>query len=145
VGELTDDALWAVVAQSQHGVLATIGPTGLPQLSNVYYVPDPAERAIRISTTTTRAKGRNLGRDPRCALHVAGSDFFNFVVADCDARLAVAASPGDPATDELYAIQAVFNGDKDRPAFDEAVIAEHRVAVTLTVGRLYGLIHSSAT
>ena len=57
---------------------------------------DIVERA-----TAVRVKGRNLLRDPRAALHVAGRDFFNFAVAECDVVVAEAKTPGDAATDEL--------------------------------------------
>jgi PPOX class probable F420-dependent enzyme len=77
----TADELWALVAGSQQGTLATIKSDGAPQMSNVLYVPDSASRAIRISTAAGRAKSRNLARDPRAALHVAGDDFWNYAVA----------------------------------------------------------------
>jgi PPOX class probable F420-dependent enzyme len=134
------DALWEIVAGSRHGILATIGADGMPQLSNVYYVADLTHRVVRISTMTARTKGRNLLRDPRAALHVPGRDFFNFAVAEGDVTLAVATDPGDPATDELYAVHAVFNGEEERPAFDHRVIADQRMIVRLTVTKVYGLV-----
>ncbi len=136
----TPDELWNLIAGSQHGILATIGPTGAPHLSNVYYVPDRVERMVRISTTAVRVKGRNLLRDPRATLHVPGRDFFNFAVAECNVVIAEAKTPGDAATDELYEVHAVFNGAAERPAFDERVIADRRIVARLVVTRLYGLI-----
>ena len=140
VSSPTPDELWSVIAGSQHGILATIGPTGTPHLSNVYYVPDRVERVVRISTTAVRVKGRNLLRDPRAVLHVPGHDFFNFAVAECDVVVVEAKTPGDAATDELYEVHAVFNGAADRPAFDERVIADRRMVARLAVTRLYGLV-----
>ena len=64
----------------QQGVLATIKADGAPQLTNVLYVADPATRVVRVSTTADRAKGRNLARDPRAALHVSGEDFWHYAV-----------------------------------------------------------------
>jgi PPOX class probable F420-dependent enzyme len=139
------DVLWAVIAGSREGVLATIGPTGAPHLSNVYYVPDPDQRVIRISTTATRAKGRNLERDARASLYVAGADFFNYTVAEGEMALAVAKELGDPATDELHAVHSVFNGESERPAFDERMIADGRLVARLTVRHLYGLVHPQPT
>ncbi|HSA51026.1 MAG TPA: pyridoxamine 5'-phosphate oxidase family protein, partial [Yinghuangia sp.] len=101
----SQEALWEMVAGAREGVLATIGRDGLPHLSNVYYVPETGpdgSRIIRISTTTVRAKGRNLLRDPRAVLHVAGRDFFNFTVAEGTVSLGEAKVPGEPAIDELY-------------------------------------------
>jgi PPOX class probable F420-dependent enzyme len=135
------DALWEVVVGSREGVLATIGVTGFPHLSNVYYLPDPDERVIRISTTSTRVKGRNLERDSRASLYIPGQDFFNYTVAEGDVTLAVAAELGDPATDELHQVHSVFNGQAERPAFDHRMIADGRLVARLTVTKLYGLVH----
>jgi len=139
------DALWAIVAGSREGVLATIGADGLPHLSNVYYVPDGGDGCdggiIRMSTTAGRAKGRNLLRDPRAVLHVRGADFFNFVVVEGDVDLAVAGSPGDAATNELYAVDSTFNGASERPAFDHRMIEDRRMIVRLAVTKVYGLVH----
>lgn len=72
----TAERLWQLVASRAQGVLATINKDGSPQLSNVLYVPDAADRLVRISTTADRVKARNLRRDPRAVLHVAGDDFW---------------------------------------------------------------------
>jgi PPOX class probable F420-dependent enzyme len=133
-------ALWDIIAGNQRGILATIGPEGMPHLSNVYYVADPTRRVVRISTTTGRVKGRNLQRDPRAALHVPGHDFFNFAVGEGDVTFTIATDRGDPATDELYEVHSVFNGEAERPAFDHRVIADGRMIVRLAVTKLYGLV-----
>jgi len=78
--------------------------------TNVHFVPDRTERLVRISTTAVGVKGRNLLRDPRATLHVPARDFFNFAVAECDVVVVEAKTPGDAATDELYEVDAVFNG-----------------------------------
>ncbi|WP_436789103.1 PPOX class F420-dependent oxidoreductase [Yinghuangia sp. YIM S10712] len=139
----SQEALWEMVAGAREGVLATIGRDGLPHLSNVYYVPETGpdgSRIIRISTTTVRAKGRNLLRDPRAVLHVAGRDFFNFTVAEGTVSLGEAKVPGEPAIDELYSVDRVFNGEQERPAFDEKMIRDHRMIVRIDVTKLYGLV-----
>ena len=46
-----DGELLGLIAGSRQGVLATIAADGRPQLSNVLYVWDAAERTARISTT----------------------------------------------------------------------------------------------
>lgn len=138
----TREKLWEIVAGHREGVLATIGDDGLPHLSNVYYIPD-GQRApvIRISTTATRTKGRNLMREARAVLHVPGPNFFNFAVVEGQVGFALAASPGDPAVDELYAVYAAFNGEAERPMFDQKMIRDRRMIVRIEVTRLYGLVH----
>ncbi len=54
----------------KRGVLTTIRRDGRPQLSNIMFVPKGAE--LLISITNDRAKTKNLRRDPRAALYVAG-------------------------------------------------------------------------
>jgi PPOX class probable F420-dependent enzyme len=140
----TAGQLWQLVAGRGQGVLATINSDGSPQLSNILYVPDPAERVVRISTTADRAKARNLARDPRAALHVAGENFWQYAVAHGTADLSpVAATPGDPSTDELFAVHSVFYGGLDRAAFDAEMVANKRLVVTLRVTRLRGVMTSS--
>ncbi|GAA0936855.1 TIGR03618 family F420-dependent PPOX class oxidoreductase [Actinocorallia libanotica] len=134
--------LWKTVTGNHQGILATLTPDGLPHLSNVHYLADPATRTIRISTTTTRRKGRNLLRDPRAVLHVPGPDFFNFTVVEGTLTLAPATTPGDPATNDLHEIHSAFNGESPRPAFDHKMIRTHRMVVHIKATRLYGLIHN---
>jgi PPOX class probable F420-dependent enzyme len=138
------DDLWALVAARQQGVLATVTGDASPQLSNVLYVPDSAARVIRISTTADRAKARNLARNPRAALHVAGDDFWQYAAAHGAATLSdVATTPGDPATDELFTVHSAFYGTLDRAAFDQEMIRNHRLVLRLHVTRLTGVITKS--
>lgn len=138
----SQEALWSVVADRHQGVLATVGSDGTPHLSNVHYVCDRGPRVIRISTTGTRLKGRNLLRDRRAVLHVAGPDFFTFAVVEGAVTLVVPEVVGDAATDELYRVHAAFNGEAKRPAFDRRMLRDRRMLVRIEVTKLYGLIPS---
>ena len=135
------DELWELVAASQQGVLATVKADGAPQLSNVLYVADPVTRTVRVSTTADRAKGRNLARDPRAALHVSGEDFWHYAVAEGPVTLSeVASIPGDDAIGELLEVHSFFYGQIDRAAFDEEMITNQRLVVRLQVTHLYGVM-----
>jgi PPOX class probable F420-dependent enzyme len=46
------------------GVLGTVGPDGLPQLSAVWFLYDEADGVLRISLNTIRQKYRNLRKRP---------------------------------------------------------------------------------
>ena len=141
----SQDDLWALVAARQQGVLATVTGDAGPQLSNVLYVPDAVARIVSISTTADRAKARNLARNPRAALHVAGDDFWQYAVAHAAVTLSdVAATHGDPASDELFAVHSAFYATLDRPAFDQEMIRNHRLVLRLHVTRLTGVITKSA-
>ncbi len=137
----TQEELWQIIAGHNQGTLATIGRDGAPQLSNILYVTDPAARLVRISTTADRVKARNLTRDARGALYVLGEDFWHYAVGSGTATLsAVAASPGDAATDELADLHAAFYGGVERPAFDDDMIAGRRLVIRLGISRLSGVL-----
>lgn len=89
---------WAKASDHRRRVVAsggfpTPGPDDpqerwAPQLSNVLYkLLYDTERLIQISTTADQAKARNLGRDPRAPLLVAGENFWQFAVAEATASL----------------------------------------------------------
>jgi PPOX class probable F420-dependent enzyme len=140
-GEL-DDRLLGLVAGSKarQAVLATLAADGRPQLSNVLYVWDAAERTARISTTADRVKARNVRRDPRAALHVSGDHFWQYAVAEGAVTVSeVAAAPGDPAVRELLALHTVFYGPLDEDKFTAQMITARRLVVRLHVSRIYGI------
>ena len=84
------------VAGSRNGVLVTLKRDGRPQLSNISYAAGD-DGVVRISITDSRAKTRNLRRDPRASLHVTSEDFWQYVVIEGSAELTpVAAAPDDP-------------------------------------------------
>ena len=49
------------------GVLGTIGPDDVPQVSAVWFLYDEADGTLRISLNTVRQKYRNLRRRPRAS------------------------------------------------------------------------------
>ena len=53
--------------QAGVATLATNGPDGHPQLSEVWFLAED-DGTIRISLNSSRQKVRNLQRDPACAL-----------------------------------------------------------------------------
>jgi PPOX class probable F420-dependent enzyme len=121
-------------------VLATINVDGTPHLSNVYYVVDRDSRLVRISTTATRTKGRNLLRDPRGVVHVPGKDFFNFAVVEGNVSLSIPKELGDAAMDEQYEVHDRLGAASARPAFDREMLAAQRLVVRLEVTDVYGLV-----
>lgn len=139
-----DDKLLGLIETSRQGVLATIAADGRPQLSNVLYLWDAAERIARISTTADRAKARNVLRDPRAALHVSGDHFWQYAVAEGAVTVsAVAAEPGDEACRELLATHSAFFGALDEDEFYPQMIAARRIIIRLHVGRVYGIAMES--
>ncbi len=139
----TETELRALIAADREGVLATINRSGLPQLTNVLYLPCFGDRTARISTTADRLKARNLARDPRAALHVTGASFWAYAVAEGPVTLSPpAAEPGDEACMELLEVHSAFYGPQDEGAFFAEMIARQRLVVRLVLDRVYGVITS---
>jgi PPOX class probable F420-dependent enzyme len=137
----TESELWDLVGSRREGVLATIRRGGLPQLSNVLYLPGPGGRTVRISTTADRLKARVLARDPRAVLHVSGGDFWAYAVAEGRATLtAAAAEPGDEACRELLEVHSAFYGSQDEDAFFAEMTARRRLVIRLDLERVHGVI-----
>jgi PPOX class probable F420-dependent enzyme len=124
------------VAKNHRGVLATIKRDGRPQLSNVSYALDGDGR-IKISTTRSRAKARNLGRDPRASLSVQGDDWHQYIVVEATADV----QSGPNVAADLRRIYEMVRGEPhpNWAEFDEAMVREGRVVLALTIERLYPL------
>ncbi len=130
----------AFVREHDRGVLVTSRKDGKPQLSNIVYVPDAD--GMRISVTDSRAKTKNLRRDPRASLHVTRADFFAYVVLEGTVALSpVAADPGDPVVEGLAEMYRMARGEHpDWAEFRQAMVDEGRVLAQLRVERAYGLL-----
>ena len=134
------DAL-AFVRENDRGVLVTLRRDGLPQLSNIMYVPDGHD-LIGISVTESRAKTKNLRRDHRAFLHVTRADFFAYVVLEGTVTLSsVATEPGDSVVDALVDMYRTARGEHpDWDEFRRAMVDEGRVLAQLRVNRAYGML-----
>ncbi|HEX4219668.1 MAG TPA: PPOX class F420-dependent oxidoreductase [Acidimicrobiales bacterium] len=129
------------VRAHDRGVLVTLRRDGRPQLSNIVYVPDE-DNTIRISLTESRAKTKNLRRDPRASLHVTREDFFAYVVLDGTVELSsVATEPGDPVVDSLVDLYRAARGEHpDWDEYRQAMVDEGRVLARFRVERAYGML-----
>ena len=137
------EALEFVGARKQ-GVLATIRANGRPQLSNILYIPGE-DGLQRVSVTDTRAKTKNMRRDPRVSLYVLGDNFWQFVVVEATAELSpVAADPTDDTVEQLVAYYRAGRGE-EHPDWDEfraTMVADRRLIVTLHPEHAYGLVRT---
>ena len=93
-----------------------------------------------MSVTDTRAKTRNLRRDPRASLYVPGDDFWTFVVLDGEADLSpVATDPGDPVADELVTVYRAISGEHpDWDEYRQAMVDDRRLVLRLRPDHAYG-------
>ncbi|MEV4619593.1 PPOX class F420-dependent oxidoreductase [Asanoa sp. NPDC049573] len=134
------DVFHELLEANDAGILATIKRDGRPHLSNVNYTYDRVAGTIRVSITDRRQKTVNLRRDPRASFEVTTPDLGRFAVAEVRATLSpVAADPDDATVDELVDIYRRIAGEHpDWAEFRAAMVTERRIALTLTVERLYG-------
>jgi PPOX class probable F420-dependent enzyme len=138
-----DPALESIVADHQESILITIRRDGRPQSSNVIHLWEPETSSALISVTATRAKSRNVERDPRVSLHVLGDGFFSaYAVAEGMGELSpVAEHPTDATVDALVDWYRRFRGE-DHPDWDDyraAMVQEQRRLLRVRVERLYGM------
>lgn len=130
----------AYARDHRRAVLITLKSDGRPQSSNVtQWTGD--DGVVRVSVTDTRAKVRNLRRDPRVSLHVLADDFWSYVVLEGDAELSpVAASPDDATVDELVEYYRAVSGE--HPDWDDyraAMVADQRLVLRLRPTHAYGM------
>ena len=125
----------------REGVLTTLRRDGRAQLSNIIYAVGPDDD-VRISVTATRAKTKNLQRDPRASLYVVGDNFWAYVVVDGHATLTpVAADPRDATVDELVELYRSMAGDHDNwDEYRAAMVADQRLVLRITPTSAYGMI-----
>jgi PPOX class probable F420-dependent enzyme len=132
------DAL-TFVAERHFGVLMTIQPDGRPHASKIVYGTFDGDE-VRVSVTDDRVKTRNLRRDPRAGLFVAGDSPWEWVVVEGDVSLSpTAGTPGDATCQALRAIYRSVQGPHpDWAEFDRAMVGEGRLALSLRPTNAYG-------
>lgn len=136
-----DEALHDLLAARMLSVLVTLKRDGRPQLSNVLHHYDRAAGIIRVSLTDSRAKTKNVRRDPRVSLHVSSADGWSYAVAEGTAELSdVAHEPQDVAVEELVQLYRDLQGEhSDWDDYRAAMVAEGRLVLRLPVERVYGM------
>jgi PPOX class probable F420-dependent enzyme len=127
-------------AEVPRGILITLKRDGRPQSSVVGHAFDPASRTLRISVTDGRAKTRNLRRDPRASYHVTRADQYAYAVGEGVAELSpVAQDPHDDTVEALVAYYRQLRGEHpDWDGYRAAMVADHRLLLTLRIDHVYG-------
>ena len=143
---MSEDALRTIIANNSLCTLATIRRDGRPQLSQVGYTYDPGRDLLRVSVTDSRAKVKNLRRDPRATVLVQGEGRWQFAVAEVRAELLpVTTDPGDASADELVDIYRALSGEHpDWDEFRAAMVSDARLPLHLFVERVYGVAPQGA-
>ncbi|WP_410627942.1 PPOX class F420-dependent oxidoreductase [Amycolatopsis sp. cmx-8-4] len=140
---MTDDtALREFITARRHGVLATIRRDGRPQLSTITHLYNPETDTVTASITETRAKTKNMRRDPRVTYHVGSEDGWSYVVAEARAELTQPAAAPDDATVEAL-VDYYRRAAGEHPNWDEyreAMVTDQRVLLTLHFDKVFGVI-----
>jgi PPOX class probable F420-dependent enzyme len=129
------------IRERHHAVVTSQKRDGRPQLSNITYILGDDD-IIRISVTDSRAKTRNLRRDPRASLHVAQSDFWRYCVIEADVELTpVAADPNDATVDALVEyFRSVMGEHENWDDYRQAMVDDKRLLLLLRPTRAYGML-----
>jgi len=122
------------------GVLTSFRRNGMPQLSIVTVYP--RDGGVGVSITETRAKFKNLLRDPRCSILVSHVDWWSgFLVFEGRAEMNHSGNT-DPEKLRL-ARRYIFSATTRRRSadwdqYDRIAAADKRVALVLRPDHIYG-------
>lgn len=130
----------AYAAGHRTALLTTLRSDGRPQQSVVFYLAD-GDR-FTMSLTATRAKTRNLRRDPRAALFVPSDDAFVWAGFDGHVELSdVARDPHDAVVDQLVDYYRRADGEHDDwDAYRRAMVADQRLVATFVATSATGIL-----
>jgi PPOX class probable F420-dependent enzyme len=133
------DAL-AFASTRRNALLTTLRADGRPQQSMVFYLAD-GDR-FTISITATRAKTRNLRRDPRAALFIPSDDVFMWVSLDGTVELSEPArAPDDEVADQLVDYYRRSNGEHgDWAGYRQAMVDDERLVAVFTATSATGIL-----
>lgn len=135
-------ALLGLFGTTGVAALTTQKADGRPQISNISYAFAPDSRTFRISVTESRAKTKNLSRDPRTSLYTTSADRWAYAVAEGTAQLSpVAADPQDETVESLVALYRDIGGQEhpDWEDYRQAMVRDHRLLLSVRIGHLYGM------
>jgi PPOX class probable F420-dependent enzyme len=115
--------------EAQYATLATIDPTGRPQLSYVWFLAEDGK--VKVSLNTKRKKVRNLRRNPACTVFILDpKNPGRYLEIRGDARI-------EPDDDYEFANRVGAKYGADLRAFDGP--GQQRVVVTLEPVRVNGV------
>jgi PPOX class probable F420-dependent enzyme len=137
-----DPALVDLFAKQRGGSLITLKRDGRPQASVVFHLFDADTRTLTVSITESRAKTRNLRRDPRASYVVTTTDLWGYAVGEGTAQLtAPAADPHDATVDALVDYYRAAAGEHpDWAEYRAAMVTDQRVLLTLPLDTITGAI-----
>lgn len=128
---MTKDLPEEFLRTHKQAIIGTVRKSGAPHLTSVLAVYDDGR--FLVSITETRAKYRNLVRDPRASLLVLGDTFWQYVVVE--GRATLVHLPEAHAGLRDYYEKAAGGPHPNWDEYDEAMQRERRVLLELSVER----------
>ena len=128
------------IHDNPQGVMTSFRRNGMPQLSIVTVYP--RDGGVGVSITETRAKFKNLLRDPRCSILISHADWWSgFLVFEGKAELTHAGNT-DPEALRM-ARRHIFSATTKRRSadwheYDRIADKDKRVAMLLRPEHIYG-------
>ena len=111
---------------SQFATLATVGPDGRPQLSEVWFLAEDGE--VKFSLNTTRQKTKNLTRNPAATVLILDlANPYRYLEIRGDAEV---------APDDDYSFAARLGAKYDADLRDRDQPGDTRVIVTIRPTRI---------
>jgi PPOX class probable F420-dependent enzyme len=112
---------------AQVGVLGTIGPSGRPQLSALWFLAEGD--TVKLSLNTSRQKTKNLIANPKCSLIITGNPPSRYIELRGDAEI----EPDDnyEFADKVGAKYGADLRNMDKPG-DKRVVVTIRPARVIT-------------
>jgi PPOX class probable F420-dependent enzyme len=111
----------------QFASLATIGPGGFPQVTEIWFLHDDGE--LKLSLNSARLKTRNLRRDPRCSLFLLDLQVpYRYLEVRGNAKI-------EPDDDYAFARKLGAKYDADLKVHDQP--GEARVTITIEPTNIY--------
>jgi len=106
---------------AQVAVLGTIGSSGRPQLSGLWFLAE--DDTVRLSLNTTRQKVKNLQANPKCSLIIFGDPPYRYLELRGDAEI----TPDDDYSfaDKLGAKYGADVRTRDNPGETRVVVTIH--------------------
>ena len=106
---------------AQVAVLGTIGASGRPQLSGLWFLAE--DDTVRLSLNTTRQKVKNLQANPKCSLIIFGDPPYRYLELRGDAEI----TPDDDYSfaDKLGAKYGADVRTRDNPGETRVVVTIH--------------------
>jgi len=134
------DRALVFAAGRRNALLTTLRADGRPQQSVIFFEAD-GDR-FTISLTDTRAKTKNLRRDPRAALYIPGDDVFTWVGLDGQVQLSpVARTPDDAVVDQLVEYYRRGNGEHQNWAeYRQSMVDDQRLVGTFIATSATGIL-----